>query len=419
MLPEVAIFLFSADLESMRRLPALLGLVAIAMLPIALPGQPTIKITSPTSDLVVHPGQMVDVAVSATGAFSWVGLSGASSTLPLDEQSRDSPPYLFHVTIPVACTLGRSPIEVSLYRRGSLNPLATEKVWVDVERSDSPRQIRITNAALHFAQVDAGDDLQVLGLFNAGEVNLSRSSRTSYETEPPGIVSVDRAGKVRGLAPGAARILVRHQNLLAAIDVTVAANSLTITSPAEGTVVHPGETITVKVDPGSGPFQSVGALVPGYMTSSLLLKSPPYQFTFIVARLALQSESTKITSGPNPISVMGFTASGQVFAQPVYIDIEPMDSPKRVFADREQIGLALAVGQGRVTDVFGEYTDGSIVNLTQSSLTTYELSVPGVASVTKEGYVKGVAPGSTNLVIRNGDQRATVGIVVAGDRGSF
>src|SRR6202044_1398602 len=101
---------------SMRRPAALLGLGAIAMLPIALPGQTTIKITSPASDLVVHPGQTVDVAVSATGAFSWVGLSGASSTLPLNEQSRDSPPYLFHVTIPAACTLGRSPIEASLYR---------------------------------------------------------------------------------------------------------------------------------------------------------------------------------------------------------------------------------------------------------------------------------------------------------------
>jgi hypothetical protein len=389
------------------------------MLPIALPGQTTIKITSPASDLVVHPGQTVDVAVSATGAFSWVGLSGASSTLPLNEQSRDSPPYLFHVTIPAACTLGRSPIEASLYRLGSLNPVASETVWLDVERPDSPRQIRITNAALHFAQVDARDDLQVLGMFDAGEVNLSRSSRTSYETEPPGIVSVDRAGQVRGLAPGAARIVVRHQNLQAAVDVTVAGNSLTITSPAEGTVVHPGETITVNVAPGSGPFQSVGALVPGYMTSSLLLKSPPYQFSFIVARPSLQTESSKINSGPNPISVMGFTASGQVFAQPVYIDIEPMDSPQRIFADREQMGLNLAVGQGRLTDVFGEYSDGSIVNLTQSSMTTYELSSPGVASVTREGYVKGVAPGSTNLVIRNGDKWAIVGIIVTGDHGSF
>jgi hypothetical protein len=298
--------------------------------------------------------------------------------------------------------------------------VASETVWVDVERPDSPRQIRITNAALHFAQVDARDDLQVMGMFDAaGEVNLSRSSRTSYETEPPGIVSVDRAGQVRGLAPGAARILVRHQNLLAAVDVTVAANRLTITSPVEGTVVHPGETITVKVDSGSGPFQSVGALVPGYMTSSLLLKSPPYQFSFLVARPSLQTGSSKINSGPNPISVMGFTASGQVFAQPVYIDIEPMDSPKRIFADREQTGLNLAVGQGRLTDVFGEYSDGSIVNLTQSSMTTYELSSPGVASVTREGYVKGVAPGSTNLIIRNGDKRTIVGVVVTGDRGSF
>jgi len=303
--------------------------------------------------------------------------------------------------------------------------VVSDTLWIDVERPDSPRQIRITNAALHFAQVDAGDDLQVMGIFDAaGEVNVSRSSRTTYETDPPGIVSVDRAGQVRGLAPGAARILVRHQNLQAAVDVTVAANSLTITSPAEGTVVHPGETITVSVAPGSGPFQSVGALVPGYMTSSLLLKSPPYQFSFIVATLTLQTESTqsrstKIKSGPNPISVMGSTASGPVFAQPIYVDIEPMDSPKRIFADWEQIGLTLSVGGKRLAAVYGEYRDGSIVDLTQSSLTTYELSSPGVASVTKDGYVKGVAPGSTNLVIRNGDKRAIVGVVVTDDRGSF
>jgi hypothetical protein len=404
----------------MRPPAILLGLVAIAMLPITLPGQATIKITSPASDLVVQPGQTVDVEVSASGAFSWVGLSGASSTLPLKDQSLDSPPYLFHVTIPAACTLGRSPIAASLYRRGSPTPVVSDTVWVDVERPDSPRQIRITNAALHLAQVDAGDDLRVMGMFDAaGEVNLSRSSRTTYETDPPGIVSVDRAGQVRGLAPGAARILVRHQNLQAAVDVTVAANSLTITSPAEGTVVHPGETITVNVAPGSGPFQSVGALVPGYMTSSLLLKSPPYQFSFIVAALSLQTESTKIKSGPNPISIMGSTASGPVFAQPIYVDIEPVDSPKRIFADWEQIGLTLSVGGKRLAAVYGEYRDGSIVDLTQSSLTTYEFSSPGVASATKDGYVKGVAPGSTKLVIRNGDQRAIVGVVVTDDRGSF
>jgi hypothetical protein len=290
---------------------------------------------------------------------------------------------------------------------------------VDIERLDSVRQIRIANAAIHLAQVGAGDDLQVMGMFDgAGEVNLNWSSRTSYETEPPGIVSVDRAGHVRGLAPGVARIVVRHENLQASVDVTVAANSLTITSPAEGTVVHPGETIIVNVAPGSGPFQSVGALVPGYMTGSLLLKSPPYQFTFIVATLSLQTESAKIKSGPNPISVMGFTASGEVFAQPVYIDIEPIDSPKRIFAE-EQIGLTLSVGQEGLARVFGEYSDGSTVNLTQSSFTTYELSSPGVASVTKEGYIKGVAPGSTNLVIRNRDKLAMVRVVVRDDRASF
>lgn len=78
----------------MARVLILLGTVAIALLPFGLGAQPTIKIASPASDLVVLPGQTIDVQVLVSGPYSLVYLSGPSTTITVPYESLESPPYV-------------------------------------------------------------------------------------------------------------------------------------------------------------------------------------------------------------------------------------------------------------------------------------------------------------------------------------
>jgi len=58
----------------------------------------------------------------------------------------------------------------------------------------------------------------------------------------------------------------------------LAQTSLRITSPAEGTVFHPGESLKVNVE-ASGKFQQVIIVGWGPIGFSTPLSSPPYEFT--------------------------------------------------------------------------------------------------------------------------------------------
>ena len=95
------------------------------------------------------------------------------------------------------------------------------------------------------------------------------------------------------------------------------------------------------------------------------------------------------------------------------MDIERLDAPEAIFVDRSVISTErLSVGrQGRIY-VYGKFRDDPQVNLTESSLTTYEADKTGIVSITKEGDTMGLSPGSTNVIVRYGELRTTVRIVV-------
>jgi hypothetical protein len=128
---------------------------------------------------------------------------------------------------------------------------------------------------------------------------------------------------------------------------------LKITEPTAGTVVSPGQTITVNVSASGGPFTSVGIVAPGHMNGDYILRSPPYRFSFTVP--------SKVTPGLDTIGAMGGTASGPIIAQ-VSIDVERSDFPQKITVDHSQVELPIN-GQLPIL-VFGTYSDGSVVNLT-------------------------------------------------------
>jgi hypothetical protein len=253
--------------------------------------------------------------------------------------------------------------------------------------------------------VGDGIDLKVFGIFEKGEeVVLGRSSRTTYEAYPAGIVSVSKEGQVIAKVPGTATIVVHHQSLRAAVSVSVPDASLKITSPAEGTVVHPGETLAVDVNPSGGPYKeiSVFSLDLGVLDT---LKTPPYQF-------ALQIPMPK-NPGPARLGAFGRVGSLTISSDPVSVDVERLDAPEAISVERRVIGTErLSIGEQGQIIVYGRFHDNSQVNLRESSLVTYEADKKGIVEITKDGFTKGLAPGSTKVTVRYGELRTTVNILV-------
>jgi hypothetical protein len=182
--------------------------------------------------------------------------------------------------------------------------------------------------------------------------------------------------------------------------------SLRIISPANGTRVAPGQSVDVEVVASGGTLRSVGILAPGYLKGDSVLRSPPYRFSFTVA-------PPQIQLGINSIGAMGFANSTQILAK-TDIDIERPDLPGKISLGHFEIEME--VGAQMPIEVEGTYSDGSIAVLSQSTLTKYEPLAAGVVSVTPDGVVIGIAPGSTKIVVRHGDARSSVDVTITARR---
>jgi hypothetical protein len=387
----------------------LLGTLAIIANSQGRPEPATIKITSPASGVVVHPGQTVDIEVTVSGPYSLVGLSESLGVLVGLGRSLDSPPYRFPVQIPAVIEFQPYTITAQLYDLGGRinSRVASDRITLDVEPSAPPRKFRIREDyyPLRF-QVGGGSELYVGGTFaGSDEVNLNRSTLTTYEAEPPGIVSLSW-GQVHGLAPGSAKVTARHQGLQASVTVTVVGDELRITSPPEGTVVHPGQELSVDVSASGGPFEGVAVAAFLAQSFSPAATVQPYWFTLTIPLSA--------PIGPSDIVAMGRVASAPlpIDSLPVSIDIERSDAPQSLFPPYDRFEASTWVGGQEHIQIYGKYPDNPRVDLTRSTLTTYETTSKGIVSIEKDGWITGLAAGSTTVVIRHRNLRIAVKVLV-------
>jgi uncharacterized protein YjdB len=80
-----------------------------------------------------------------------------------------------------------------------------------VERPDSPGRIRVSPGVLRL-WVGAQSELFVVGTYkDAGDVDISKSTRLGFESESPAIASVTKNGKVTGVSAGSTSILVNRE----------------------------------------------------------------------------------------------------------------------------------------------------------------------------------------------------------------
>jgi hypothetical protein len=171
---------------------------------------------------------------------------------------------------------------------------------------------------------------------------------------------------------------------------TEAQSTLEITSPANGTVVNPGHIIGVTVLAAGVPFELVGIAGQDPIGFGQARREPPYQFDIEIPQ--------KTTPGEYTLTAVGKPVSGEMlFSRPISIDVERPDARAKITINHRQLGMQ--IGWDLPLDVYGTYADGSEVNLTKSRQTTYVSESPAIATVSSEGLVKAISPGSTEIVI--------------------
>ena len=169
-----------------------------------------------------------------------------------------------------------------------------------------------------------------------------------------------------------------------------AQTSVQITSPADGSPVNPGQTLIVSVSvSGAAPAQLmvVGEDPIGF---SQAFTSAPYQFSIQIP--------SDIQPGMYTLAAWGATASGDTIeSEFISIDVERPDSPSSFTV--EPASLSLWIGDQTSLRLVGTYGDSSTVDLTKSTQTSYVSQSPNVATVTADGFVTALGPGSTQIVI--------------------
>ncbi len=185
-----------------------------------------------------------------------------------------------------------------------------------------------------------------------------------------------------------------------------------IISPPNGTVVHPGDRVTVTVDATPSAFRMV--LLMPFVTEAPP-SGPPYRFVFEVP--------SDGASGDLDVEAIGFPVSGydpvtgkgavQDFLE---LDFERSESPKRLtweLWDFYNVPDGFHhLGETRRLRITGIFADGAEVLLSRSKLTKYESSALSVVTVSAEGVVTAVGAGSAKITVKNGDATVVVPVTV-------
>src|SRR5262249_53171908 len=129
-------------------------------------------------------------------------------------------PLQFLLTIPTAIQPGT--YRVTAVGRTSGGTVESNALALDVERSDEPTRIWATPSLLQFTHVGDQIPLRVLGAFpDSSEVELTRSSKTTFVSADPRVAAITPGGMVTAIEEGKTSILVRTPSADYSIPVPV------------------------------------------------------------------------------------------------------------------------------------------------------------------------------------------------------
>jgi hypothetical protein len=202
----------------------------------------------------------------------------------------------------------------------------------------------------------------------------------------------------------------RGGSIAAAISVlwlasaTVHAESrLQVVTPENGAVLNPGGVLTVTVKAPPSAFLSVGIAGAGPFALSTPLTAPPYRYSYPIP--------ADVAPGCYQLKAAGVTASGEtVYSDPIEVDIERADKPRKLQSEWQ----SLTMGDRETTSllIWGVFPDGSRIDVTRSTQTTYASDRPGVAVVSSQGSVSAAGAGKAKITVKHGDKTIVVPVVI-------
>src|SRR5215469_4062855 len=173
--------------------------------------------------------------------------------------------------------------------------------------------------------------------------------------------------------------------------------ALQITSPADGTIVNPGQTITVTVSSPPGVTVSGGFLVAeNPIGVSDFAPTTPAQLSITIPADLSSSRTYTLTA-------LGDTDSGQMVSSPtILLDLERPDMPTSLNADSAELILESQGEQSRL-GISATFVDGRVLDVTGSSNLVYRSSDWRVVTVNANGLVTAVADGSATITAIYGE----------------
>jgi hypothetical protein len=162
--------------------------------------------------------------------------------------------------------------------------------------------------------------------------------------------------------------------------------TLQVTTPANGSIVSPGQSLSVSVtSPTSTPFTQVVVIGEDPIGFSAIQTGVPAQFTITIPADIACREYT--------LTAQGITASRQnAESDPVQIDVERPDLPVSISALTPDIHLSRP-GEASPIQLLATFSDGKILDVTESSKVSYSSLNTKVFTIDAKGIVTAVAPG--------------------------
>ncbi len=179
-------------------------------------------------------------------------------------------------------------------------------------------------------------------------------------------------------------------------------SSLQITSPASGTMVSPGQKVSVSVsaDPSVSNIGVIGENPLGFAQ----MTADPLQFFFVVP--------AKIGAGPYQLTAVGAGPAGLVLSSSITLDVEPLNAPVQLLVIPAGLPFT-SIGEVMPLSVLGSFSDDSRADLSHSLYTSYSSTNPNVAAVDANGIVTSVGPGSASILVSNSSVSSSIPVTVS------
>lgn len=179
--------------------------------------------------------------------------------------------------------------------------------------------------------------------------------------------------------------------------------SLTVTSPANGARVVPGQAITVQVSTAPNTSFTAVQVIGEDIGVTAPQISAPYTFTLTIP--------TNVVGQKNLTALGILSRENGVFSPTVMIDSETTANATGLNLNLSQINFQHP-GQQLSLDVIGTFDDGSNLDITRSSIISYVSGDNTVAAAGPNGVVTAVGSGTTTVTVSYGSQSSQVQIFV-------